>query len=234
LTQRQLSEMGDGLYHVVIESDLSPGHLTYGELVIPGETEETFLLSCHVCHPSLANDNLSAIAVATMLARDLRRLQLRYSYRFLFIPGTIGSIAWLARNEDKLDQIVHGLVLSCLGDAGGITYKRSRRGNADIDRVVHHVLDHDQQAHRELPFVPYGYDERQYCSPGFDLPVGCLMRTPNGEYPEYHTSGDNLSLIESGSLAHSLSVLHRIVAVVEGDRFYRSRNPKGEPQLGRR
>jgi aminopeptidase-like protein len=234
LTQRQLSTLADGLYRVVIDSDLMPGHLTYGELVIPGETDDTVLFSAHICHPSLANDNLSGIAVATMLARYLQAFRLRYTYRFLFIPGTIGSLTWLARNEDRVRQIAHGLVLSCLGDAGGITYKQSRRGNAPIDRIVAHVLRHDEVPHRITSFVPYGYDERQYCSPGFDLPVGCLMRTPNGEYPEYHSSADNLSLLRPESLSHSLAVLRRIVAVVEGDALYRSSNPKGEPQLGRR
>jgi aminopeptidase-like protein len=234
LTHRQLSSLADGFYRVVIDSDLAPGYLTYGELIIPGEIDDTVLLSCHICHPSLANDNLSGIAVATMLAFYLQTLRLRYSYRFLFIPGTIGSITWLASNEEKVGSIVHGLVLSCLGDSGGMTYKQSRRGNAAIDRIAAHVLAHDEVPHRITPFVPYGYDERQYCSPGFDLPVGCLMRTPNGDYPEYHSSADNLSLLRSESLTHSLSVLQRIVTVIEGDAIYRSRNPKGEPQLGRR
>jgi aminopeptidase-like protein len=234
LTHRQLSSLADGLYHVVIDADLEPGHLSYGELLIPGESKDTVLFSCHICHPSLANDNLSGIAVATMLARHIRTLRPRYSYRFLFIPGTIGSLTWLARNEDKVHCITHGLVLSCLGDAGGMTYKQSRRGDAAIDRIVAHVLRHDDISHRIRPFIPYGYDERQYCSPGFDLPVGCLMRTPNGEYPEYHSSGDNLSLLRAESLAHSLTILRRIVIVIEGNAVYRSRNPKGEPQLGRR
>lgn len=234
LTDRQLSGLANGLYRVVIDSELAPGHLSYGELFIPGEVSDTILFSCHICHPSLANDNLSGIAVATMLACQLKALRLRYSYRFVFIPGTIGSLTWLARNEEKVGSIVHGLVLSCLGDPGGMTYKQSRRGNAPIDRIVAHVLAHDDVPYRIIPFVPYGYDERQYCSPGFDLPVGCLMRTPNGEYPEYHSSADNPSLLRPESLAHSLATLQRIVTVIEGDDVYRNRNPKGEPQLGRR
>jgi aminopeptidase-like protein len=234
LTHRTLSSLTDGLYRVVIDADLEPGELSWGELLIPGESQRTVLFSCHICHPSLANDNLSGIAVATMLAQHLVRLRPRLSYRFLFIPGTIGSLTWLARNEDQLGRIAHGLVLSCLGDAGGMTYKQSRRGDAAIDRIVAHVLRHDGTPHRIVPFVPYGYDERQYCSPGFNLPVGRLTRTPNGEYPEYHSSADNLSLVRPESLAHSLSVLRRIVATIEGDAVYRSRNPKGEPQLGRR
>jgi aminopeptidase-like protein len=234
LAHRQLSSLADGLYRVVIDSDLAPGNLSYGELLIPGETDDMVLFSCHICHPSLANDNLSGIAVATMLARYVPTLRPRHSYRFLFIPGTIGSLTWLARNEDKVGRVVHGLVLSCLGDAGGMNYKQSRRGNAAIDRIVAHVLRHSEVPHSIRRFIPYGYDERQYCSPGFDLPVGCLMRTPNGEYPEYHSSADNLSLLSPENLAHSLAVLQRIVAVIEGDVLYCSRNLKGEPQLGRR
>jgi aminopeptidase-like protein len=234
LTHRQLSSLADGSYRVVIDSDLAPGHLSYGELLIPGQSDATVLFSCHICHPSLANDNLSGIAVAVMLALHLQARRPRYSYRFLFIPGTIGSLTWLAGNEDKVADIQHGLVLSCLGDAGGVTYKQSRRGNAAIDRIVAHVLRHDTGPHSIRPFVPYGYDERQYCSPGFDLPVGCLMRTPNGEYPEYHSSADDLSLLRVESLCHSLALLQRLVAVIEGEGLYRSRNPKGEPQLGRR
>jgi aminopeptidase-like protein len=234
LTHRTLSALPDGRYRVVIDADLAPGHLSYGELLIPGEAEATVLLSCHVCHPSLANDNLAGVAVATMLARHVLGIRRRHSYRFLFIPGTIGSLAWLACNEDAVGHVSHGLVLSCLGDAGGMTYKQSRRGDAVIDRIVAHVLRHDPVPHRITPFIPYGYDERQYCSPGFDLPVGCLMRTPHGKYPEYHSSADNLSLLRTESLAHSLDVLRRVVAVIEGDAVYLSRNLKGEPQLGRR
>ena len=234
LTHRQLEALTDGRYRVVINSTLTDGHLTYGECVVQGETEREVLLSCHICHPSLANDNLSAIAVATMLARHMRDAKPRYTYRFLFIPGTIGSLTWLSRNEDKLELIDYGLVLSCLGDSGGMTYKQSRRGNANIDRIVAHVLRNEPAPHRITPFAPYGYDERQYCSPGFNLPVGCLMRTPNGEYPEYHSSADNLSLLHQESLEHSLVVLQRIIEVIEGNVTYRSRNAKGEPQLGRR
>jgi len=234
LTHREMSLLRDECYRVVIDADLVPGHLSYGELVIPGQIDDTVLFSSHICHPSLANDNLSGIAVQTMLARHVQALRPRFTYRFLFIPGTIGSLVWLARNEGEVEKISHGLVLSCLGDVGGMTYKQSRRGNAAIDRIVAHALRHDAVGHKIMPFVPYGYDERQFCSPGFNLPIGCLTRTPNGEYPEYHTSADNLSLLRPASLAHSLSVLRRIVAIIEGNAVYRSLNPKGEPQLGRR
>jgi aminopeptidase-like protein len=234
LTHRQLEAMTDEMYQVAIDSTLTDGHLTYGECVVEGETEREVLLSCHICHPSLANDNLSAIVVATMLAQYLRKLKRRYTYRFLFIPGTIGSLTWLSRNDSRLGLIDYGLVLSCLGDSGSMTYKQSRRGNSRIDRIVAHVLRSEETPHRILPFIPYGYDERQYCSPGFNLPVGCLMRTPNGEYDEYHSSADNLSLLHRQSLVHSLGVLQKIVEAIEGDMTYRNRNAKGEPQLGRR
>jgi aminopeptidase-like protein len=234
LTQRQLDSMTDPAYRVVIDASHEDGSLSYGELLIPGETTAEVLISCHSCHPSLANDNLAGIAVATMLARHLARTPRRLTWRFVFIPGTIGSLTWLARNEAVVPRIRHGLVLSCLGDAGAVTYKQSRRGDAAIDRIVAHVLRHSGDAHRITPFIPYGYDERQYCSPGFNLPVGCFMRTPNGAYPEYHTSADDLALMRPASLEDSLAKLKQVAAIIEGDALYRSRNPKGEPQLGRR
>src|SRR6185436_2237962 len=186
LTHRQLQSLPDDQYEVCIDSTLASGNLTWGEMLLPGERSDEVLLSCHSCHPSLANDNLAGMAVATYLARRLAERPRKLSYRFLFIPGTIGSITWLAKNRARVGRIKHGLVLSCLGDRGSLTYKRSRRGNALIDRAASHVLRHSGD-HTLLDFVPYGYDERQYCSPGFDLAVGCLTRTPNGKYPEYHT-----------------------------------------------
>jgi aminopeptidase-like protein len=158
----------------------------------------------------------------------------RYSYRFLFIPGTIGSITWLARNEDRVGRIRHGLVLSGVGDPGGFTWKRSRRGDAEIDQAVAHVLGRSGRAHQVVDFSPYGYDERQYCSPGFDLPVGRLSRTPFATYPEYHTSADDLDLVGPAQLQESLEVCWEVVGVLEGNRRYRNLSPKGEPQLGRR
>jgi len=234
LSQRQFGELTDPAYRVVIDSSLEDGHLTYGELLVPGRCDETVLISTHICHPSLANDNLSGIAVALALARHVSSIAPRYSYRFLFIPGTIGSITWLALNEHKIDAIRYGLVLSCLGDRGTVTYKQSRRGDAAIDRIVSHVLKHDGGDGRVVPFVPFGYDERQYCSPGYDLPVGCLMRSEPGKYPEYHTSADNPDLLSGSSLAHSAAILRQIIGVIEGNAITRNNSPKGEPQLGRR
>jgi aminopeptidase-like protein len=230
----QLQELAEDDYEVHIDSALQDGHLTYGECYLPGSTTEEILISCHACHPSLCNDNLSGVAVATFLVKHLANLSLRYSYRFLFIPGTIGAITWLSLNEDRVGAIRHGLVLSCLGDRGHITYKKSRRENAEIDFAVAHTLKHSRQAYQVIDFSPYGYDERQYCSPGLNLPVGCLMRTPPGHFPEYHTSADNFELMRPASLADSLLTCLSIFNVLENNRSYCNRNPKCEPQLGRR
>ena len=234
LSHRQLEALTEGEYEVCIDASLAPGSLTYGECVIRGRTDEEVLISCHCCHPSLANDNLSGIAVAVALARSLAGAALRYTYRFLFIPGTIGSITWLALNEAATARIRHGLVLTCVGDRGHSTYKRSRRGNAAIDRAVEHVLRHSGGEYEIHDFVPYGYDERQYCSPGFDLPVGCLMRTPNGRFPEYHTSADDLELVDPAALEDTLRKCQSVVEILEHDAVYENLNPKCEPQLGRR
>jgi aminopeptidase-like protein len=234
LPHSQLESLGDGEYEVLVDSSLEDGHLTYGECHLEGELEAEVLISCHVCHPSLANDNLSGVTVATQLAKALAAEPRRYSYRFVFIPGTIGSITWLARNEAAVERIRHGLVLTCVGDSGHPTYKRSRRGDAEIDRAMAHVLETSGQEYRIKDFFPYGYDERQYCSPGFDLPVGCLMRTPHGEFPEYHTSADNLDLIRPEHLADSLAKCLAVVEILEDNRTYLNLSPKGEPQLGRR
>ena len=234
LSHRQLTALPDGRYEVYIDSTLEAGHLTYGEYVLPGAIEDEVLITAHVCHPSLANDNLSGIAILTFLAARLSEIDHRYTYRFLLIPATIGSIAWLARNERRVDRIRHGLVLSCLGDGGGPTYKCSRRGDAQIDRSCKHVLRSRFAAPRIEPFSPYGYDERQFCSPGFDLPVGLLQRSKYGEFPEYHTSADNMDFISAGHLQESFGLVVRILDVLENDLRYRSLNPKCEPQLGKR
>ena len=234
VSQRQSDALEDGDYEVSIEATLGPGHLTYGEFRIPGATNQEVLISCHSCHPSLCNDNLSGMAVAARLAQRLSARSLHFSYRFLWIPGTIGSITWLALNESVLPQIKHGLVLSCVGDPGQFTYKRSRRGNAEIDRAVESVFRQSGKHFKMEDFVPMGYDERQYCSPGINLPVGCFMRTPHGRYPEYHTSADDLDLVTAPALGESLEVLLSIVNVLEGNHRYVNLSPKGEPQLGRR
>jgi aminopeptidase-like protein len=200
LSHRDLQALEDGDYEVVIDSTLENGSLTYGELVLEGRRRDEVLISAHACHPSLANDNLSGVALAAILAGSLAGEPRALSYRFLFIPGTIGAITWLARNEGRTRGIKAGLVLAGLGDRGRLTYKRSRRGCADVDRAAGLVLGQSSPPGRILEFSPYGYDERQYCSPGFDLPVGRLSRTPFGDYPEYHTSADDLDFVSAESL----------------------------------
>jgi aminopeptidase-like protein len=234
LTERQRQALTDDQYEVRIDASLEDGHLTLGECLLPGGTADEVLFSCHICHPSLCNDNLSGVTVAVSLAKLLAERPLRYTYRFLFIPGTIGAITWLALNEAGVARIKHGLVLSCLGDPGKVTYKRSRRGDADIDRASALTLATSGDEYELRDFSPYGYDERQYCSPGFNLPVGALSRTPHGRFPEYHTSADNLDLVRPASLADSLLKCLSIIEVLEGNGRYTNRNPKCEPQLGRR
>jgi len=257
LSHRQLQELQDGEYEVCIDSQMAPGALSYGELLIRGEREDEVLFSVHCCHPSLANDNLSGVAVAVSLARALQAKAAtslsRHTYRLLFIPGTIGAITWLARNEDKVSRIRAGLVLTCVGDSGPITYKRSRRGNALIDCAVQQVLADSGALYRITDFTPCGYDERQYGSPGFNLPVGCFMRSPHGSFPQYHTSADNLDFIRASALAETLENLLRVVEAIENGTAGRQSEeraipnristdtcprflnlkPKGEPQLGK-
>lgn len=234
LSHHQLQALEDRDYEVCIDSTLEDGYLTYGECYLPGRSSDEVLISCHACHPSLANDNLSGLAVATFLAHLLSDRELRYSYRFLFVPGTIGAITWLSRNRESADRIRHGLVLTGIGDKGGFHYKKSRRGDTEIDRAAAHVLKHCGEASEVLDFSPYGYDERQYCSPGFNLAVGCLMRSVWGSFPEYHTSADNLDFIQPMQLARSLRVCAGIADVLEDNRRYRNLSPYCEPQLGKR
>jgi aminopeptidase-like protein len=234
LSHDQMLGLPDGDYEVCIDSTLQDGYLAYGECYLPGRSSEEVLVSCHVCHPSLANDNLSGLAVSTFLAERLARRDRRYSYRFLFIPGTIGAITWLAQNREDAARIRHGLVLTCVGDAGGFHYKKSRSGDCEIDRAVACVLRDCGEPSEILDFAPFGYDERQYCSPGFNLPVGCLMRSVWGTFPEYHTSADNLDFIQPLSLARSLEVCASAVDVLEQNFCYMNLNPYCEPQLGKR
>jgi aminopeptidase-like protein len=234
LSHNQFLELEDYDYEVCIDSSLDDGYLTYGEYLIQGSSSDEVLISCHLCHPSLCNDNLSGIAISTFLAKTLAQYNCHYSYRFLFVPSTIGSIAWLSLNEHQVSNIKHGLVLSCLGDAGHVTYKKSRQDTAEIDRVVAHVLQHSAEEHQVINFFPYGYDERQYCSPGFNLPVGCLMRSPHGSFPEYHTSADNLEFVQPQYLGDSFSKCLSILHILENNKTYLNQNPKCEPRLGKR
>jgi aminopeptidase-like protein len=234
LSHDTLTSLPDGEYEVCVDSTLADGHLTYGEHVVPGEVADEVLVSCHICHPSLANDNLAGVAVAARLALRLAETRPWYTYRFVFAPGTIGAITWLARNRERVGRVRHGLVLACAGDRGALTYKRSRRGDAPIDRAVEHVLRESGRPHTIVDFSPYGYDERQYCSPGFDLGVGSLTRTPYGAYPEYHTSADDPSFVSPEAMADTLETCWEVTRVLERDRRYLNLSPYGEPQLGKR
>ena len=234
LTHNQYLELEDDEYEVYIDSSLEPGHLTYGEYFIPGKSTDEVLISCHACHPSLCNDNLSGISIAVFLAKNLSQFTPHYCYRFIFIPGTIGSITWLSVNEEKVSKIKHGLVLTCLGDSGNLTYKKSRQSNTEIDEIAAYVLKSSKQNYEIIDFFPYGYDERQYCSPGFNLAVGCLMRSPHGTFPEYHTSADNLSFVQPQYLADSFSKCMSILQILDNNKIYINQNPKCEPQLGKR
>ncbi len=236
LTHRQLLGLEPGDYEVVIDSTLGAGNLTYAEMRVPGTDQDAgeILFSTYVCHPSLANDNLSGIAVSALLARELSKRTLRHTYRFLFAPGTIGPLCWLHVNRDGLTRIRHGVALSCLGDAGSLTYKRSRQETAEVDLAMETVLRDSGNAHRILPWDPWGGDERQFCSPGFNLPVGTLMRTPHGEFDGYHTSADSLDRILPGSLADAVDTCLELCEVLETNGSFVNLSPYGEPQLGRR
>lgn len=235
LPHRLRESLPPGEYRAVIDSTLAPGALTYGEFRVPGTSNREILISTHVCHPSLANDNLSGITVAAHLAAHFAAAAQppRYGLRFVFVPGTIGAITWLARNEAAIGNFVGGLVLSGVGDRGPFTYKMSRHGAGLIDRLFESALGREAGS-RIRPFLPYGYDERQYCSPGIDIAAGCLMRTPYGEYPEYHTSGDDLSLLSADALAGTFELCRRVLADAQCVDSYVNLSPKCEPQLGRR
>jgi aminopeptidase-like protein len=234
LSDNELRTLPPGGYEAVIDSTLEAGSLSYGECVLPGSSSEEILVSSHICHPSLANDNLSGVAVATFLARALAGMERRYTYRFLFAPGTIGAVTWLARNEEITGRIHGGLVLACVGDTGHIVYKRSRRGDSTIDRAAEHVLRTQDGPDEVVDFSPYGNDERQFCSPGFDLPVGAITRSGYDRSERHHTSADDMAAISPDSLAGTLQFCLKVIGILEADATFVSRNPKGEPQLGRR
>lgn len=234
LRERDLQRWKPGNYRVEIESTLAPGALSYGEVVLPGSSSKEVIVFTHACHPSLANDNLSGMVISAALAQWLESRPRRYTWRFIFGPGTIGSLCWLRNNESTLDRVEHGLVLGLLGDQAPWTYKQSRRGNAEIDALVPHVIRELDPLSRVIEFEPYGYDERQLCSPGFNLPVGRLTRSVNDGYPQYHSSGDNLDLVSGNAIGRSLEACKAIVETLEGNRRYINLKSKGEPRLGKR
>jgi aminopeptidase-like protein len=234
VAQRELDTWRDGEYEVVIDSTLKPGSLTYAECLVRGASAQEVLVYTHTCHPALANDNAIGMAVAAVLAGEIVKSRPNLSYRFVFGPGTIGSIAWLARNEAQLGRVRAGLVIGLLGDAGPLTYKRSRRGRAEIDFIAADAVRRLDPHARVQDFTPYGYDERQFCSPGIDLPMGRLTRSPNDAYPEYHSSADNLELLRADAIAQSIQAIAGIFGRIDVNRRFRSISPKGEPRLGKR
>ena len=255
ITHNQLINLQDDEYEVVIDSTLENGSLTYAEFFIQGESNDEVLFSCYTCHPSMCNDNLSGVVLFTFLAKHLKNLSLKYSYRFLFIPETIGAITWLSQNESNVKKIKHGLVAYCVGDPGNSSYKKSRQGNAEIDQIVMEVLKDTGEEHKVVDFFPTGSDERQFCSPGFNLPVGALVRTFAPEFSEYHTSADNTEFVKAQYLGDTLSKYVKVIAKLEenfgkfkpndkeklgksikekNDRIFLNLNPKCEPQLGKR
>lgn len=233
LPHEWLERLEDGLYTVVIDSSFVDGYLDYGELVLPGEGDEEMLFSAHVCHPSLANDNLSGVVVLVELARMLaERPRRRLGYRFVFAPASIGAVAYLATHPELRGRVRHGVVVTGVGGPGVLHYKRTRDG-AMVDDAMALVLG-EHGDHRILPFSPDGYDERQYNSPGFRMPVGRLSRLPHEQYPEYHTSADVPSLLSGDALEGALAVLSALADTLERNGKLASAVPFGEPHLTRR
>jgi len=260
ITKKQYDNLKEDQYTVVIDSKLEKGSLTYGEYFIKGERDDEVIFSCYICHPSMCNDNLSGVSLVTFLAKFLKDKKLKYSYRFLFMPETIGAITWLSQNESMVSKIKQGMVVTCVANQGKLTYKKTRHGNALIDKITEKVLKESKNPYKITDFFPYGSDERQFSSPGFNLPIGSLMRTAYHEFPEYHTSADNLEFISDDAIADSLKKYIEIVYNLEkepnleinnenkkidnnqnkishfknGDLIYLSTNPKCEPNLGKR
>ena len=256
MTHNQLLQLKNDEYEVFIDSTLQDGSLTYGEYLIRGKSEDEVLFSCYPCHPSMCNDNLSGVVLLTFLAKHLKDSSLKYSYRFLFVPETIGAITWLSRNEHNVMKIKHGLVATCVGDPGISSYKKSRQGNAEIDQTVIEVLKNSGDDYKILDFYPTGSDERQFCSPGFNLPIGSLERTFAPDFLEYHTSADNTDFVQGVYLADTFSKYLKVIFKLEenfgkfkpendkriiknikknnSDKVFLNLNPKCEPQLGKR
>ncbi len=251
MSHNQFLELELGEYEVFIDSKLENGSLTYGEYLIPGKSEDEILITCYVCHPSLCNDNLSGVTLVTHLARKFQELNNKYSIRFLFIPETIGAITWIASNEKNLSKIKHGLVATCVGTSTKFTYKKTRNGKNAIDKIVMDVFKNSKIDNQIVDFFPYGSDERQFCSPGINMPVGSLYRSNNKylEFPEYHSSGDNFSIITKKALEETFNIYFEIINKLEendekneiqknekksGESMYLNLFPKCEPQLGKR
>lgn len=227
----------EGQYHAYIDSKLEPdGSLTYGDAILPGKSKKEIVFSTYICHPSLANNELSGPLVATFLYKQLKQLKNRfYTYRFIFTPETVGTIAYLNNNGKYLKENTHaGLIITCAGDAGKFTYKKSKKENTEIGKVVEHILKHyAKENHKVVEFIPIGSDERQYCSPGFNLPFGSLMRTMYGEYKEYHTSADNKDFISFNAIKETIEMYYKVCQAFEINHKYINLNPYGEPFLSK-
>lgn len=236
ITYRQLKELSEDTYEVFIDADLNEnGSMTIAEAVIKGETEEEVLLSTYICHPSMANNELSGPLVTAFIFNELKKSgRKKYTYRFLFLPETIGAVYYLSVNGEELKKkLIAGYVVTCAGDRGNFTYKRSRNGNSAADRAAEIMLKQKEKEYIIEDFFPTGSDERQYCSPGYDLPVGSLMRTRYGKYNEYHTSADNKEFISFERMEDTVRMYLDIINVIEKNAYYKNLKPYCEPQLGK-